>query len=242
MSEYFYVPAEFIIDHHIAIEGEEAKHISRVLRKQPGENIWVVDGNGKAFEAVIRLVAPEMIECEILFEHHHLHEPDIDVTLAVAQLKNPSRMDWIIEKATELGVARITPVMTRRTIVERVNTDRMRANAIEAAEQSERLTVPEINEPVTLKAMLSTWDPDRVLAFCDEAGGAADAASAFAGRQAGKWAILTGPEGGFDPEERELIRSLTFSLPLSLGPRIMRADTAALSAIAVWQALKGDWR
>ena len=126
--------------------------------------------------------------------------------------------------------------------MDRVNSDRMRANAMEAAEQSERLTVPEISEPVTLKQVLSTWDPGRVLVFCDEAGDAADAATAFEGRQSASWAILTGPEGGFDPEERDYIRSMTFSLPVTLGPRILRADTAALAAIAVWQALRGDWR
>jgi 16S rRNA (uracil1498-N3)-methyltransferase len=113
---------------------------------------------------------------------------------------------------------------------------------VEAAEQSERLTVPEISEPSSLKQVLSAWDPERVLAFCDEAGDATDAATAFEARKAARWAILTGPEGGFDPEEREYIRSMTFSVPVTLGPRILRADTAALAAIAVWQSLRGDWR
>src|SRR3990172_8269246 len=112
MSEFFYVPSEHIIDQHIAITGEEAKHISRVLRKHVGARLWIVDGGGKAYGGEICLLTTEMIECRVLYEHHHLHEPDIAVTLAVAQLKNPSRMDWLIEKGTEIGVRRFIPLQT----------------------------------------------------------------------------------------------------------------------------------
>lgn len=224
----------------IELEEPQSHYLAHVLRAKVGQGVGLFNGSEGEWAATISSINKRTVEVQVERQTRaHYTEPDLWLMLAPVK-KTP--FDYMVQKATELGVARITPVMTRRTIVERVNTDRMRANAIEAAEQSERLTVPEIDEPVTLKAMLSAWDPHRVLAFCDEAGEAADAASAFTSRQADKWAILTGPEGGFDPEERALIRSLTFSLPLSLGPRIMRADTAALSALAVWQSLKGDWR
>ena len=133
--------------------------------------------------------------------------------------------------------------MTRRTIVARVNQERMAANAIEAAEQSGRLTVPEIREAMTLEKLLAGWPRERRIYFCDEGGDAlalANAAQVKSGR--GPAAILTGPEGGFDPAEREKLRALPFVTPVTLGPRILRADTAALAALAIWQSVAGDWR
>jgi 16S rRNA (uracil1498-N3)-methyltransferase len=148
----------------------------------------------------------------------------------------------VVQKATELGVRRLQPVFTRRTIVTRVNLERMRANAIEAAEQSERLSVPEIGEPAYLSSLLAQWPMDRRLIFCDEAGEAPPIAEALLALDGGPFAVLTGPEGGFDPAEREHIRALSGVVPVALGTRILRADTAALAALAVWQATKGDWR
>ena len=140
------------------------------------------------------------------------------------------------------------PVKTKRTVVTRVNLERLRANAVEAAEQSERLDVPEITAPEALESRLAGWPEGRRLIFCDEGGDAMPIAEALAAvkntnaKDAGGWAVLTGPEGGFTPDERALIRSKPFVLPVTLGPRIMRADTAALAALSVWQALRGDWR
>jgi len=151
----------------------------------------------------------------------------------------------VVQKATELGVRALQPVITRRTIVARVNPERMRANAIEAAEQSGRLTVPEIREPLTLERLLSSWPDNRRLLFCDEAGEAPPIAEALAGEGRAVMepcAVLTGPEGGFDPAERDAIRACAFVTPVSLGPRILRADTAALVALSIWQSLRGDWR
>jgi 16S rRNA (uracil1498-N3)-methyltransferase len=164
-----------------------------------------------------------------------------DVWLLFAPVKK-TPTDYVVQKATELGVRRLLPVFTRRTIVDRVKVERMRANAIEAAEQSGRLNVPEIVEPAKLDVILSKWPKDRRLIFCDEGGGALPIASALAGLSDGPTAVLTGPEGGFDPEERALVRALPTVVPVSLGPRILRADTAALAALAVWQAVRGDWR
>ena len=160
-----------------------------------------------------------------------------DLWLVFAHIKKtPS--DYLTQKATELGVALLQPVMTRRTIVARVNAERMAANAIEAAEQSGRLSVPEIRETVSLEKLLAAWPKGRRLYFCDEGGEAEPLAKAARGAPA---AILTGPEGGFDPAERAMLRGFDFVTPVTLGPRILRADTAALAALAIWQSVKGDW-
>ena len=149
------------------------------------------------------------------------------------------RVDWLVEKAVELGVARLLPVITQRTIVDKLNLDRMRAHIVEAAEQCGRTALASIDEPIKLDAFLRTRDPARTLYFADESGGE-PAASAFA---PGPALILTGPEGGFTPEEAMAIRAAPNARrPISLGPRILRADTAALAAVAAWMAAVGDWR
>jgi 16S rRNA (uracil1498-N3)-methyltransferase len=160
-----------------------------------------------------------------------------DVWLAFAPVKR-SQTDWLVEKATELGAARLIPVMTRRTVAERVKLERLEAIAIEAAEQCGRTKLPEIAEPVTLKQLLAGRKPDRRLYFADEGGGDAPG-DAF---EAGPAVILTGPEGGFTAEERALVRAAPHSVPVSLGPRILRAETAALAALAAYMTVAGDWR
>ncbi len=233
MSEYFYVPAEYIIDQHVAIEGDEAKHISRVLRKQPGDRIWIVDGMGKAFETVIRLVAPEMIECEILYEHHHLHEPDIDVTLAVAQLKNPSRMDWIIEKATELGVRTIIPLQTSRTIARSPKEDRWNNIALAAMKQSGRCILPKITPAKDLEIVLAnSTEFDMKLIPYERTDHILFIAEALKNRKPPRSAmILIGPEGGFTEEEIQMAEKAQFT-QVSLGRRRLRTETAALIALS----------
>jgi 16S rRNA (uracil1498-N3)-methyltransferase len=141
-----------------------------------------------------------------------------------------------------LGAAKLQPVFTRRTIVSRLNEDRLLANAVEAAEQSARLTVPDIGAPLALEKLLAVWPTERRLFFCDEGGDAMPLAEASRVAGDGPAAILTGPEGGFDTTEREMLRALPFVTPVSLGPRVLRADTAALAALAVWQSIAGDWR
>ncbi len=233
MSEYFYVPAEFIIDQHIAIEGDEAKHISRVLRKQPGDRIWVVDGAGKAYEVVIRLVAPEMIECEILYEHHHLHEPDIDVTLAVAQLKNPSRMDWIIEKATELGVRTVIPLQTERTIARSAKEDRWNNIALAAMKQSGRCILPKITPSANLESVIAdAAGYDVKLIPYERTDHVLFIAEALKHRKPPRSAlILIGPEGGFTDDEVKMAEKAAFT-QVSLGRRRLRTETAAIIALS----------
>ncbi|HMH65978.1 MAG TPA: 16S rRNA (uracil(1498)-N(3))-methyltransferase, partial [Rhizomicrobium sp.] len=163
-----------------------------------------------------------------------------DIWLAFAPVKKtPS--DYLVQKATELGASVLLPVFTRRTIVARINEERMAANAIEAAEQSGRLSVPEIREGVSFEKLLASWPKERRLLFCDEGGDAKAITQAARESRGGPTAILTGPEGGFDPSERAALRDLPFVMPVTLGPRILRADTAALAALAVWQAVAGDW-
>ena len=147
-----------------------------------------------------------------------------------------------MEKAAELGARRVRLVVTERTNAERTRIDRLSAIAAEAAEQTGRLDVPEIVEPVKLAKLIEGWDASRRLLFCDEAGDAKPVLAALDGAPPAPWAILIGPEGGFSPAEREALRNLPYATPATLGPRILRADTAAISALTLWQAAQGDWR
>jgi 16S rRNA (uracil1498-N3)-methyltransferase len=148
----------------------------------------------------------------------------------------------MVQKAVEMGAGRLTPVLTRHTQVGRVNLERMRANAVEAAEQCGILSLPAIDEPQKLADVLGTWDSGRRLIFCDESAPVSDPAKALASLARGPAALLIGPEGGFSPEERDRLKNLPYVTPLSLGPRILRADTAAVAALALVQAFIGDWR
>lgn len=159
-----------------------------------------------------------------------------DIWLMFAPIKK-ARSDFIVEKAVELGAARIVPVQTRYTN-ERLRADKLTAHAVEAAEQCRATFVPPVADLIPLDRLLATWDPDRRLLWCDEA---LTAPTTLTGPRGGKWAILIGPEGGFAPEEQAALRALPQITPLSLGPRILRADTAAVAALTLWQAALGDW-
>jgi 16S rRNA (uracil1498-N3)-methyltransferase len=158
----------------------------------------------------------------------------------VIALVKRARLETIVEKAAELGARRVRLVVTRRTNADHTNVGRLQAIATEAAEQTGRLDVPQVLEPVKLEKLLDGWDADRRLMFCDEGGEAKPVLEALDGE--GPWAVLIGPEGGFAPEERERLRGAAFVTAVSLGPRILRADTAAISALTLWQAKLGDWR
>jgi 16S rRNA (uracil1498-N3)-methyltransferase len=165
--------------------------------------------------------------------------PPPDIDFIFAPLKH-ARLDYLVQKATELGARRLRPVMTARTIVERVNLERMRANAIEAAEQCNLVFVPEVAEPLKLDRLLSGWDQGRALIYCDEGAEGQDTLAALKGLKL-PVALLVGPEGGFTPAERAGLKRLSFVTAISLGPRIMRADTAGTAALALVQATLGDW-
>jgi len=168
-------------------------------------------------------------------------EPDADLWLIFAPVKR-ARLDWLVEKATELGVSTLLPVWTARTQVERINLERLRAHAIEAAEQSERLSVPELRAPEKLEHTLANWPADRQLIVCDETGAGEPIAEAAARFGPGPAALLIGPEGGFDQRELDALGKVSFVIRVGLGPRVLRAETAALAGLAVFQAIAGDWR
>ena len=168
-------------------------------------------------------------------------EPEPDLWLVFAPIKR-ARLDWLVEKATELGTSALLPVWTARTQVERINLERLRAHAIEAAEQSERLSVPELRPPDTLERLLADWPLHRRLIVGDESGAGKPVNDVFRRLSPGPAALLVGPEGGFDQTELDAFGKLSFVTRVGLGPRVLRAETAALAALAVFQAIAGDWR
>lgn len=226
----------------IGLPPAQAHYLRHVMRRQRGDEIALF--NGRDGEWLARIDGFGKGWCSLAVEAPLRGQtPEPDLWLAFAPLKR-ARIDFLVQKATELGAALLQPVLTRHVAVDRVNTDRLIANAVEAAEQCGRLTVQEVREPLPLDGLLRDWPRKRRLLFCDEAGDAPPLASALAdaGCASGPWAVLTGPEGGFAPAEREAIRAQPFVVPVHLGPRILRAETAAVAALALWQGLAGDWR
>jgi 16S rRNA (uracil1498-N3)-methyltransferase len=224
----------------VELSASQAHYLLHVMRAKTGDRVSLFNGRDGEWLARIAEVKKKSctLECE---KNTRTQDVTPDIWLCFAPIKK-TPADYVVQKAAELGVSVLQPVFTRRTIVTRVNLERMTANAIEAAEQSDRLTVPEVREPVSLDKLLANWPQERRILFCDEAGDAAPIAKALANFKYTSWAVLTGPEGGFDPAERNLIRSQNTVIPVSLGPRILRADTAALASLAVLHALAGDWR
>lgn len=218
---------------------DESHYLVSVMRRKAGDKVRLFNAQDGEWSAVIIAADRKGV---VLQAGDKLRAaqgvPDLDLLFAPVK---KTRTDFIVEKATELGARRIRPVLTQRTIAGKVRIDRLAALAREAAEQTERFDLPEIFEAEKLSAVLDGWPTDRILIFCDEAGDALPMAEALRDRVINRAAILIGPEGGFTPEERERIRSLPSALPVSLGPRILRADTAALAALTLWQSGCGDW-
>ena len=214
----------------------QVHYLGTVLRMEKGDALLLFDGgSGEWLGRIVETAKKRMV---VAVESRTRDAETIpDLWLAFAPVKR-AHTDWLAEKATELGVARLIPVFTRRTVVERVNLDRLEAIAIEAAEQCGRTLLPHIEAPVKLDQLLKDRKPSRTLYFADEQGGEAPTA-AF---QPGPSLIITGPEGGFTDDERSAIRAALNSRAISLGPRILRAETAALAAVTAWMALAGDWR
>lgn len=221
----------------IRIDGPQAHYLMAVMRTKHGDPVKLFDGISGEWLGVVASLGKRDLTLDVTEQLRPL-ETVPDLWLCAAPLKK-GRIDWMVEKACELGVARLVTVITHRTIVERPKTDRLRAHMIEAAEQCGRTAVPELADPVKLDALLKNWPADRVLFFADENGGE-PAHPAMAART-GPAAILIGPEGGFDDGERAAIRAHPATVGVSLGPRILRADTAAAAAVALWMAAAGDW-
>jgi len=219
---------------------EQTHYLKNVMRLREGEAVALFNGSDGEFRA--RLESFGKRTARLLVEERlRAQAAEPDLWLVFAPIKR-ARIDYLIEKATELGVSALVPVITRHTNVERLNLERLRAHAIEAAEQSERLTVPRIDEPRAFDDVLGAWDKSRRIMLCDESGTAPRASVALANQSAAAWAVLIGPEGGFAETELDALRKLPFVSPVSLGPRILRADTAALAGLAVLQALRGEAR
>jgi 16S rRNA (uracil1498-N3)-methyltransferase len=223
-------------DATLALEGAAANYLGAVLRLKAGAQVKLFDDRTGEWLGEVAEVGKRSIALRIT-RQLSAREPVPDLWLVAAPIKK-GRIDWLAEKACELGVDRLVPVITRRTIVERLNLDRLRAHMIEAAEQCGRSALPSLAEPVKLDALLRDWPADRALVFADETGGRPflDAVAP------GPAAILIGPEGGFTDEERTAILALPQAIGVTLGPRILRADTAAAAAITLWMAAAGDWR
>jgi 16S rRNA (uracil1498-N3)-methyltransferase len=219
----------------IALDANQANYLGNVLRLGVGAELLIFDGLSGEWMAHIADAGKKRMTLEVDRQTRE-SESIPDVWLAFAPVKR-TKTDWLVEKATELGVARLIPVMTQRTVAERVRLDRLESIAIEAAEQCGRTRVPQIVEPTSLKRLIEELDPARHLYFADEGGGE-PVASTFA---EGPALILVGPEGGFSEEDIQFLRGIWASA-ISLGPRILRAETAALAALASFMAIAGDWR
>ncbi len=220
----------------VAMDEGQAHYLLHVMRAKAGDRVTLFNGQDGEWLAGIAEAGKRavVLRC-VSWIGPQVEVPDL--WLAFAPIKK-TPADYLVQKAAELGVRALLPVFTRRTIVTRVNSERMRANAVEAAEQSGRLSVPTVAEPVSFDRLLTDWPKQRRLYFCDEGG---EAAPLAAEARPGPAAILTGPEGGFEPSERAALRALDFIVPVTLGPRILRADTAALAALAIWQSVAGDF-
>ncbi len=221
----------------VRIDGGQAHYLLNVMRMKTGAPIKLFDDQTGEWLAEVAHAAKRDIILRVTAKLRE-REPVPDLWLLAAPIKK-ARLDMVVEKACELGVALYRPVITRRTIVDRLKPDRLRATMIEAAEQCGRTALPVIEEAMKLDALLTGWPAGRTLFFADENGGES-ATKSFLTRP-GPAALLIGPEGGFDETERGAIRALSQAVPVSLGPRILRAETAAIAALSVWMAAAGDW-
>lgn len=222
----------------IELPREQAHYLTVVLRLASGDPVSVFNTRDGEFLAYLATVSKKHVSlrCERLAADV---SPPPDIDYIFAPLKH-ARLDYVVQKATELGARRLRPVITQRTIAERVNLERMTANVIEAAEQCNLVFVPEVHEPVKLPKLLQEWEEGRALIYCDETALIGNPLEALKTLKAPA-AVLIGPEGGFTVEEKALLKSLPFVTAISLGPRIMRADTAAVAALTLVQAALGDW-
>lgn len=218
----------------------QSNYLRNVMRLKDGDEILVFDGQSGEWRANVALKGKRDCSLQVT-KQERPQDAGPDVHYLFAPLKR-ARLDYMVQKATEMGVAALRPVITQRTDVSRVNMERARANVIEAAEQCGVLRLPDVHEPVSLGALLDNWTPERRIIFGDESAPVASPVDALAGIDPGPLAVLAGPEGGFDPQEREHLIALPYVISVSLGPRVMRADTAAVAILSLVNAMLGDWR
>lgn len=243
-AQRLFLEADLTVGASVELGREQSNYLLNVLRLRENHRVHVFNGRHGEWSARIGASGRRSATLDIV-ELVRPQEAAGDIHYLFAPLKH-ARLDYMVQKAVEMGASRLCPVMTRRTQAARVNTERMRANAIEAAEQCGVLTIPAVDEPVKLEALIAAWPADRLLIFCDEDAVPRDPVAALRAdcKDAGSpaLAVLVGPEGGFDPAERRALLAMPNALAISLGPRILRADTAAVAALAIAQIALGDWR
>lgn len=250
MPRYDFAATRLFVSHPLGagvtidLERDQSNYILNVLRLREGDAVLIFNGRDGEWRAKIAAGARKSARLETV-EQVRVQPPAGDLHYLFAPIKH-ARLDYMAQKAVEMGASRLQPVLTRRTQVQRVNLDRLRANAIEAAEQCGILSPAEIAEPIELNHLLREWTAARRLIFCDEDAAVTEPVQALRQALSGEphpsLAVLIGPEGGFDEAERRSINAVPGAIGISLGPRILRADTAAVAALAVVQAAVGDWR
>jgi len=235
-----FVPDDLRPGVEFALSGDQTHYLLAVLRRNPGDPVVLFNGRDGEWSGHIAKTGRRDCTVAVTRERRMQSSPP-DIDYLFAPLKK-ARLDYIVQKATELGVRRICPVFTQHTVPGRVNVERLAANAMEAAEQCGALHVPVVEEPRRLDAVLDTIEADRPIIFCDEAAAIADPLAALSRLPRGKAAVLVGPEGGFSRAERDGLLARENVTAVSLGPRILRADTAGTAALTLVQAILGDWR
>ena len=235
-----YVAPDLRSGQQVALDKDQAHYLFGVMRQVAGGHVLIF--NGRDGEWLAEITAADKRAGTLICAQRTAPQRDApDLWLCFAPIKK-ARTDFIAEKACEMGANRLVPVFTRFTNSERVRKDRLQAHAIEAAEQCGITSVPDVADPINLDRLLDDWPTDRQIMFCDETGPRPDAMDVLNASDTGPWAILIGPEGGFAAEEVERLNRMPQAHAVSLGPRILRADTAAVAALTIWQTTLGDWR
>ena len=235
-----YTEQPLAADLEVTLEKAQSHYLGNVMRLKPEDQVRLFNGKDGEWVCTVRSLSKRggTLRAE---RQTRAQSTPADIQYYFAPLKH-ARLDYMVQKASELGATLLQPVLTERTNVARVKLERMRANAIEAAEQCNLLNMPEVCEPIRFNALLDGWDPERRLIFCDEAAEVASPLAVLQALSPGPAAVLIGPEGGFSPNERQTLLGLPFVVAISLGPRVMRADTAGTAALALVQSVLGDWR
>lgn len=234
-----FVPHDLAAGSEIEADPQQSHYLAHVLRLGAGAELLLFNGRDGEWSAAITEIRKKTVRLGVRALQRPQPTPS-DLVYCFAPLKR-ERLDYLVQKAVEMGAGVLQPVITRHTQVPKPGLDRLRANAVEAAEQCGILAVPEMREPVRLERLLSDWDAGRRLIFCDEDAATNNPVPALSAIAERRLALLVGPEGGFSDEERHMLRALPYVTAIPLGPRILRADTAAVAALAVIQATIGDW-